>query len=165
MHNNKGFTLLELLIAATIVGALAMYATISYRTSVFETRLAEAKVRTETVANAVQRFEMDYPGASLNGTLLNTKKQPCPTNPKNANDAQDLVNCGYLEEGNWNTEYFYIVPCGKNAQDSVCDDLMSDALACLQTDALNKKIPTQYSGYLYCIGEINGPKERLSAGS
>jgi hypothetical protein len=40
-----------------------------------------------------------------------------------------------------------------------------DALACLQTDALNKKIPTQYRGYLYCIGEKTGPKERLSAGS
>lgn len=168
MHNNKGFTLLELLIAATIVGALAMYATISYRTSVFETRLAEAKVRTETVANAVQRFEMDYPGASLNGTLLNTKKQPCPTNPKNANNAQDLVNCGYLEEGEWNSEYFFIVPCGKKPQHSVCSTLMgnNDALACLQTTGtLNKKIPTQYRGYLYCIGEINGPKERLSAGS
>ena len=166
MRNKKGFTLLELLIAATIIGTLAMYATISYRNSIFETRLAEAKARTETVANAFQRFDMDYPGAGMNGSIGNSKKGPCPENPAASNNAQDLVNCGYLEEGNWNTEYFYIVPCGKNAQHSVCGDLMSDALACLQTSGtLNKKIPEQYRGYLYCIGEITGPRERLSSAS
>ena len=166
MRNKQGFTLLELLIAATIVGTLAMYATISYRNSIFETRLAEAKARTETVANARQRFELDYPGASLNGAILNTKKGTCPSNPSSASDAQDLVNCGYLEEGNWYTEYFYIVPCGENTPHGICSDLMNDALACLQTSSTNvKKIPKQYRSYLYCIGEISGPKERLSSGS
>jgi hypothetical protein len=145
-----------------------MYATISYRNSIFETRLAEAKARTETVANAFQRFDMDYPGSSMEGSIGNSKKETCPENPAASTNAQDLVNCGYLEEGNWNTEYFYIVPCGKKPQHSVCSTLMgnNDALACLQTTGtLNKKIPTQYSGYLYCIGEKTGPKERLSAGS
>ena len=166
MRNKKGFTLLELLIAATIIGTLAMYATISYRNSIFETRLAEAKARTETVANAFQRFDMDYPGSSMNGAILNTKKGICPTNPSSSNNAQDLVNCGYLEEGNWNTEYFSIIPCGKNTPHGICSELMSDALACLQTSGtLNKKIPTQYRGYLYCIGEITGPKERLGSAS
>lgn len=166
MRNKKGFTLLELLIAATIIGTLAMYATISYRNSIFETRLAEAKARTETVANARQRFELDYPGARLDGAILNTKKGTCPENPGASNNPQDLVNCGYLEEGNWNTEYFYIVPCGENTPHGNCSDLMNDALACLQTSSTNvKKIPKQYRGYLYCIGEITGPKERLSSAS
>ncbi len=166
MRNKKGFTLLELLIAATIIGTLAVYATISYRNSIFETRLAEAKARTETVANARQRFELDYPGASLNGAVLNTKKGICPSNPSAASDAQDLVNCGYLEEGNWHSDYFYIVPCGKNTPHGTCSTLMNDALACLQTSAtMNKKIPAQYRGYLYCIGEITGPKESFGSAS
>ena len=167
MSNKKGFTLLELLIAATIIGTLAVYATISYRNSIFETRLAEAKARTETVANARQRFELDYPGARLNGAVLNTKKGDCPSDPSAASDAQDLVNCGYLEEGNWSSDYFYIIPCGKDTPHSAtCSELMSDALACLQTSSTNvKKIPAQYRGYLYCIGEITGPKERLSSAS
>lgn len=169
MRNKKGFTLLELLIAATIVGLLAMYATVSYRNSMFEARLAEAKARTETVGVARQRFELDYPGISFSGFVSNLPKEDCLVGAGSSDAvAQDLIHCGYLETGNWENEYFTIYPCGKTTE-TTCSSLITDALACMQIKSdtkTQKKIPERYRGnYLYCVGEFSGAKERLSTGS
>ena len=65
MKNKNGFTLLELLIAATIVAALTVVSTVYFRNSVAETHIHAAKVRTEVLAEAVKRFRLDYGASNL----------------------------------------------------------------------------------------------------
>ena len=59
MGNKRGFTLLELLIAATILGLLAVFATMSFRYSASDNRIAAAKIKTAQLAAAVQSFRLD----------------------------------------------------------------------------------------------------------
>lgn len=56
-----GFTLLELLIAAAIIGILALFATVSYRNSTAQTRVAQARAVTQSLAMGNYRAHIDYP--------------------------------------------------------------------------------------------------------
>ena len=59
--NRAGFTLLELLIAAAIIGILALFATVSYRNSAAQTRVAQARAVTQSLAMGNYRAHIDYP--------------------------------------------------------------------------------------------------------
>lgn len=59
--NRAGFTLLELLIAAAIIGILALFATVSYRNSTAQTRVAQARAVTQSLAMGNYRAHIDYP--------------------------------------------------------------------------------------------------------
>ena len=61
MRKNKGFTLLELLIAAAIIGSLAVFATVSFRKTSSDVRVQDAIARAKVVANAARRFVFDNP--------------------------------------------------------------------------------------------------------
>ncbi len=100
MPNNKtGFTLLELLIAAALIGVLAMFATQAFRESASDIRIADAKSRALLVANAAQRYYLEYPGATSFNTgaenPLGTFSQPGTC--QHTASPQALVNCGFLE--------------------------------------------------------------------
>ena len=61
----KGFTLVELLVAATIIGILMVFATNSYRNGVAETRWAQAKGNVDQLAAAVLRARIEYPASAV----------------------------------------------------------------------------------------------------
>ena len=110
MSNQKGFTLLELLIAAALIGVLAMFATQAYRASASDIRIADAKARALLMEMAARRYYLEYPNANVNSFSKNEDNQmmiPMLQSPdRNAEDAvcnmtnpnvQDLVDCGFLE--------------------------------------------------------------------
>ena len=70
VFKDKGFTLVELLVAATIIGILAVFATNSYRNGVAETRWAQAKANLDQLAAAVQRVKLDYPAVKFSNTVF-----------------------------------------------------------------------------------------------
>lgn len=131
--NNKGFTLLELLIAATIVGILAVLATASFRSGAGDTRVAGAKSKLEMLGSAVQRFQMDPQACPL---ITNTDRLT----------VGNLAACGYLEDINYaNDPYFSFQIC---AHSGGCPN--ASYLACMTGH--NSKLPSRYlSGYSYCL--------------
>lgn len=131
MKNKYGFTLIELLVAGTIVGILAIYATIAYRNSVAETRLAAAKADVELLANARQRFAIDY--------------------PKKTATISDLISKQYLEDRNWAGGYFSYEIC--TSASASCS-----TWACMSGSS--SKLPAKYRGsYKYCITSSGEPSE------
>ncbi len=167
MKNKRGFTLLELLIAATIMGLLAMVAAVSYRSSIIENRLAAAKIKTEQLATGYQRFLQEQPvhldnngGAALMGNLTDSsiQCQPYSHNPKT------LITCGYVENGGWTDSYVQYFLCGNGKNTDECKaSLVNNPLACMAGRSDLPKMPRKYRracGYLYCVG-ANGSAEHV----
>lgn len=114
MHNQNGFTLLELLVAAIIVGALVVFATQTFRKVSSQTRVEDAKARAKVVAMSTRRFLFDYPAAKANvakneddekyfiGIVNPANEEQCYHNQLSA---QILVNCGYLEYRQYASEF------------------------------------------------------------
>lgn len=108
INDKNGFTLLELLIAAALIGVLAMFATQAFRASSSDIRVADAKARALLVANAAERYYIEYPTAASfsdgmdRGHPIPVFKAPdrseadAPCNTR-APGVQDLVDCGFLE--------------------------------------------------------------------
>lgn len=173
MKNNRGFTLLELLIAATIVGILAVFATISYRNSVVETRAASAKSRLDMLGTALERFELDYPGVVIKGGVNMadlSSDGTCALDYSAPNNPSVLISCGYVENGGWSDEYFFFQPCGDLQNGSICaksgSAVADGVLACMSGVSSNAKLSAQYKkdkGYLYCFSSIRGPQETMGA--
>lgn len=107
MNNKNGFTLLELLIAAAIIGVLAIFATQSFQAAATDVRVEDAKARAKIVAAAAHRFLLNYPSASSNlgsdgnSLIVSTDSRRCKTNTISV---QNLVDCGYLEYRQYNAE-------------------------------------------------------------
>lgn len=57
----KGFTLLELLIAAALVAVLTMFATQTFRKTSWDIKLENAKRSADTIAVAAYRHKIAYP--------------------------------------------------------------------------------------------------------
>ena len=97
MSYKGGFTLLELLIAAAIIGVLSLFAMQSFRTAGSDARWQEAKIRAQVVASAVKRYYIEYPNAApLRGLTVELFNEKGACNPSEAK-VQNLVNCGFLE--------------------------------------------------------------------
>ncbi len=106
--HRKGFTLLELLIAAAIIGVLAMFATQAFRRSSADVRVQDAKTRADVLGAALTRFLIDYP--SYKSSFLELPLADVPADggvcvPSSITGNSDgkahllptLANCGYLE--------------------------------------------------------------------
>ncbi len=166
MKNRKGFTLLELLIAATIVAALAVMATVAYRNGVIETRIQAAKTRTEVLAGAVQRFVLDY-GASKLGAgsefrRLAAKGACAPSEPS----VSSLINCDYVDnDGGWNDPYFAYYVCNsvKTAGTPCAQTTLNAPLACMLGRSNQNKLPAKYkTNYSYCVS-ATGNEEKFGS--
>jgi len=163
MHNYKGFTLVELLVAATIIGSLVVFATISYRNSTAESRWTQAKAKLDQLANAWQRFKIDYPKVDLTSDSDMTNiplnpDGPCPL-PAGANTRiapYRLIQCGYLENGTWADDNFLYkrngTTCGRN-----------DVVFCVIVKE-SAKMPASYKNKRYGIKE-DGVSIEYSTGS
>ena len=148
-----GFTLLELLIAATILGIMAVFAATSYQNSMAETRLAAARGRLDVLAAAVQRYRMDYgddlPDGQLHDALV---VHPCQ-------DTKTLFSCGFLENGGWSDAHVRFYVCAKTPATGKCytngDGVdvsnagITNPLACMKTIS-TAKWPKRYQNYTYC---------------
>ena len=114
----KGFTLVELLVAATIIGLLAAFATAQYRNSVAEGRWTYAKAQADQLAAALQRIDIDYPNLRFEtGAMKNaSSSENCQLYPGrggnvNAVQTSQLIACGYLENSDWQNPYFSYYIC------------------------------------------------------
>lgn len=162
MNTKRGFTLVELLVAATIIAGLAVFATISYRNSAAESRWTAAQARVQQLANAVQRLQTDYPQVeSFKGSVLEDltstelANMSCPLKPGIVSTRLNpqvtpkaLIACGYIENGGWTNDYWmYQVKWSNNLSSaSSC----RGGLACVQALS-NAKIPEKYSNLLYYV--------------
>lgn len=124
-QNKRGFTLLELLIAAAIIGALAVFATQSFRATSSDIRIQNAKAKMKVFAMAATNFYEEHPNFTLDDENL--------TNPEavggcdlSAADAvlgpSLLINCGYLEFRNYfdNDFTYYFLHQEENDPLRVC---------------------------------------------
>ena len=64
VKNNKGFTLLELLVVVLIIGILAAVALPQYKKSVEKTKLTEALENLAVIEGAAQRYILAHPETS-----------------------------------------------------------------------------------------------------
>lgn len=69
MNKKNGFTLLELLIAATLLAVLVVFATNAYRTSTRNTRLQDLKNQTRALATSIQQYIEEHPNAQFDGSI------------------------------------------------------------------------------------------------
>ncbi len=173
MKNRKGFTLVELLVAATIIGALAVFATVSYRNSSAEARWTAAKARADRLAGAVQQFRMDFHGVRLYNHVMsdvaNMHGATCPIsrnsiyNRHNEYDPQVLILCGYIENGGWtNNDWEYMVD--GQPRGAMKDNPCSGKLACVQAKE-TAKVPSQYKQIWYYVNRNGvGIQDNVSSG-
>ena len=145
----KGFTLAELLVAATIISGLAVFATVQYRNSIAETQWANAKIKVEQVAAAVKQLQMDYSNITFLGVRLSDRvtNLSCGLRSGKTNqNPSELIACGYLENSGWGNGVFsyFICPNGTGCS--------SDYVACVSTTSA-AKFPTRYKIKNYCINK------------
>lgn len=160
----KGFTLVELLVAATIIGFLVVFATVQYRNSVAEARWTRAKAQTDQLAAALERLWIDYPHVAFNSGQMQNKgtNEACNLfiGKTGAVSLTQLIACGYLENSDWDSGYFRFyscahtaVPwpeCGNNSIYSVC-------MAAKNTASL----PSVYKTKKYCV-DLSGVGHELT---
>lgn len=149
MKNNNGFTLLELLVAATIIGVLAVFATVSYKNSAADARMAEAKARANALAGAIQRFKIEYPALTLSKSNLYSK--------------------GFGENYTWDdTDYVSYSICAGNepvnaAMGNCAGTPVANPRACVKGKDLAKQVARYKSGYMYCVSDV-AAKEKFATG-
>jgi len=101
MDNTRGFTLLELLIAAALISVLALFATQAYRASASDIRVADAKARAGLLTVAAKRYYKEYPNAPSfplgSDNKLEAFTAPAAECKITLATPQTLVNCGFLE--------------------------------------------------------------------
>ena len=160
MHNNKGFTLLELLIAATIVGLLAVFATVAFKESAADNRINASKIKTDQLAAGMQRFRLDHPLTIISGQdnhLMGNLTDHTVTCQPRAGFAKTLITCDYVDNGGWTDKYvaFYVCDERDNSTNpSACSSsALSKPLACM-VGRSHPRLPVRYRGvcgYRYCV--------------
>ena len=145
-HSVGGFTLLELLIAATIIGILSVFATVSYRNSVAESRIAEGRAKVRSLALANYRAHIDYPGISFGSDNISDDvsvvgasgdicKRSVASNPSAQWPSSCLVANGYVGQLGCSGYFKYTVE--------------GSSVACMTGN--NSKLGSKYNGKkIYC---------------
>jgi general secretion pathway protein G len=111
MKNNKGFTLLEIIIVVFILGLLAAIVTPKIIGHTDEARITEAKVQIKNFETALKMFKLDngfYPSTEQGLESLIEK-------PTTGQIPQKYREGGYLEQKKipldpWGNPYIYISP-------------------------------------------------------
>ncbi|MCF6276513.1 MAG: type II secretion system GspH family protein [Candidatus Magasanikbacteria bacterium] len=113
MKNQKGFTMIELLLTISIIAIL--YAMVVFiidpETRFQETRNAERSVEIHTILNAIHQYRVDNNG-NLPTTITQTQTEICKTN---ALDCTGLIDLSILTT---NEEYLVDIPLDPSG---VCD--------------------------------------------
>ncbi len=156
--NKKGFTLVELLVAATIIGILALFAMTAYRNSVAETRWTQAKAQADHVAASVQAMDAARDGVLFSSSQIivsSSLSQNCTfySTARSSSgyivvDPEQLFDCGFLEPGEVANEDF----------DFYVRTSVGTPLVCVQAKE-DAKLPSKYSSAKYCVYEDRVPTE------
>ncbi|MBL7158913.1 prepilin-type N-terminal cleavage/methylation domain-containing protein [Candidatus Microgenomates bacterium] len=132
MRKTKGFTLIEVLVAATIISLLTSIGVVSYRTSGRQSRDAKRRADLEQIRVSLEMIRADcnvYPltadgppwGTTWTytcGLLSNIYMQDTPQDPKApdytyvyTSDGSTYFLCAYLENGTGNEGAFCVNNC------------------------------------------------------
>ena len=165
MMNKKGFTLVELLVAATIIGFLAVFATAQYRNSVAEARWTRAKSQTDQLAAALQRWYMDYPTTGIiNGGEMANKaaNEQCQIfiGQQNGVSITQLIACGFLENSDWSSPYFRYYSCNQPTTAGQWPECAANYRACMAART-TAKLPASYKTKKYCV-DFSGVGQELT---
>lgn len=110
LRNQKGFTLMELMIVIVIIGVLAAIGVPAYSGYVERANKAVCKSNRRSIETAVQLYKMDYPTADLTGLefgagdldtnplaeyITNLGDMLCPKHGAYSVDASGKVSCDY----------------------------------------------------------------------
>lgn len=169
MTNKRGFTLLELLIAAAILGLLAVIATTSYRSSAVDTRITAAKMKTDQLAAAVQRFNLDHPSAPFAAQEMGNVVDNTLACAPNMEDVRKLILCDYVDNGGWQDAYAKFYVCNGDKTVGACaNTTLANPLACMsgRDDHPHVASTCKYmesKGYAYCVG-ASSSVESLATG-
>ena len=164
----KGFTLVELLVAAVIIGGLAVFATVAYRNSAAEARWTAAKARAEQLAAAVERLQIDYPGVKgFKESTINDISDPTLTCPLYTGIQSPLgggtggtvypsalITCGYIENGGWTNDYWQYMVKFRRAV-TYSGGSCGGASACVMA-LENAKLPKKYLQMRYDVSNGEG---------
>lgn len=150
--NKKGFTLLELLMAAAIVTALASVAVVSYRAKIADAHIEDGKNQARALATAVRMFELEYskrPSGAMpaNGPFTAAEVGACSPTGSPLLPSQ-LVACNFLENRWWGNEYVWLRVCGIDDESGQCRD---SAIVCMGGRTDNNKVPNKYRRTLFCV--------------
>ena len=94
MNNNKGFTLVELLVVVLIIGILAAMAMPAYFKAVERARAAEADTMIGTVVNAQQRYKMKTGKYAANWKSLDVAPANAKAQAIYCTKGEQAANCG-----------------------------------------------------------------------
>jgi len=115
LFNNKGFTLLELLVVIVILGILATFVGVRYMGKTDEAKQTQAKVQIQTLENALNMYRLD------NGDYPNTEQglKALVEKPATGNIPKKWREGGYLDKPKvpkdpWGNDYLYMSPGMKN---------------------------------------------------
>lgn len=91
--NNKGFTLIEVLVSIIIIMILATYSVLKYTETVHDGENRTAKAQLEVIAGAYSRYLMENPNRPLSGKI-NYVNGECSATCSTCSDGLGRFNCG-----------------------------------------------------------------------
>ena len=140
----KGFTLLELLMAAAIISALASVAVASYRAKMADTYVEDGKNQVRALTTAVRLFELEYSVSvrqnSVDDAPFDMDGVTCA--PTAVSTANQVVACNFLENRRWGNELITL----SIEETRVCANGKS-----------SPKLPSKYRNKkIFCIAKATG---------
>jgi len=91
--NNKGFTLIEVLVSIIIIMILATYSVLKYTETVHDGENRTAKAQLEVIAGAYNRYLMENPNKPLSGNI-NYVSGECSATCSACSEGLGKFNCG-----------------------------------------------------------------------
>jgi len=142
-RNQKGFTLIELMIVVAIIGILAAIAIPNFLRYQLKSKTSEAKTNLKGIATSEESFKAEWDGfVSVAATPVNpnpTNKVVwaivAPANPGRGGGAGSFEDIGYRPAGA--VYYTYAVVVGIDAGGNANQECTADAVGDLDGDGVN----------------------------
>ena len=120
-HNEKGFTLIELMVVIVILGILAGLIVPRIMGRPDEARRAKARIQIESLETALKLYKLDNGNYPSTEQGLNALVEP----PTVGKPLKNWRQGGYLEKGKvpkdpWDNDFVYISPGAHGDYDLIC---------------------------------------------